>query len=149
MEIYQARTSDLPHIQDMIRALSAYHDDQAHAPLLWLQQVFFGAEQRTTAYLAQRKGDVAGYAGVVRFPSLHEGVDRMDIQHLYVTEPHRHTGVGRALVAHVRQEAMRHQAQRLTIGTDPANRSAQAAYRAMGLQEITGTGPRFSIPLQT
>ena len=147
MEIFQARTSDLPRVQAMIEALSQFHDDEAHAPLSWLQEVFFGPEGRCTAYLAQRKGRVVGYAGVVRYPSLHEGVDRMDIQHLFVAEDHRNTGVGRALIAHIRAEAQRREARRLTIGTDPGNRGAQAAYRAMGLEEISGTGPRFSIPL--
>jgi len=36
-------------------------------------------------------------------------------------------------------------ARSLTIGTDPRNATAQAAYRAMGLKEITDAGPRFWI----
>ncbi|WP_373636897.1 GNAT family N-acetyltransferase [Yoonia sp. BS5-3] len=69
------------------------------------------------------------------------------MQHLYVCETYRARGVGQALIAAVKTHVAAAGAKGVTIGTAPDNKSAQAAYRAMGLEEITDAGPRFWIEI--
>ena len=141
-----ARTADLPDILSMIRALSAFHGDEASTTLELLQDRMFGPRARATAFIAERQGRMAGYAAMTHLVGLHEAAPRGDIQHLYVSEACRGTGIGRALITAVAKWAAAQGVATLTIGTDPANTSAQAAYRAMGLDEITNPGPRFRVP---
>lgn len=146
MRILPARPAHLPDILRMVQALSAFHGDTAQATLETLQTTLFNPD-RATAFVAQIDGKLVGYAGLTFTPILHEGSVRIDIHHLYVAESYRSRGVGKALIAAARDFAQETGASRLTIGTDPENTGAHAAYRAMGLTEITGAGPRFRVPL--
>ena len=147
MHITPARPRHLAAIHRMIRALSAHHGDTATITLEALQHALFDSGH-ASAFIACDAGGPLGYAGLTHMTVLHTGETRIDIHHLYVEAPHRARGVGRALVAAARDHAITLGATRLTIGTDPDNFGAQAAYRAMGLEEITGAGPRFRIPLE-
>ncbi len=72
----------------------------------------------------------------------------LDIAHLFVAEPMRGRGIGKALIAAAQSYAARSAASRLVIGTSPVNPGAAAAYRAMGLREIeTQPGPRFEVTI--
>ncbi len=144
--IRPARPRDLPDILDMVRALSAFHGDVATISLESLQWALFESGQ-ATALLAERRSDVIGYAGLTNTVTLHTGQSRIDIHHLYVAERHRSSGVGRALIDAAKRKALEIGAVGLTIGTDPRNAVAVAAYRAMGLEELTGVGTRFWIPV--
>ena len=146
--IRPARPRDLPQMLTMIRALSAFHGDEATTPLARLQELFFGPVPRATGYVAALDGTLIGYAGVVHHFALHDMRPRFDIHHLFVAEAHRSRGVGKALIAAARDMAEAAGARGLTIGTDPRNAGAQAAYRAMGWKEITDAGPRFWIPVE-
>ncbi|SLN23364.1 GNAT family N-acetyltransferase [Pseudooctadecabacter jejudonensis] len=143
-----AKPSDLPDILSMIKALSAFHGDTASVTLSALQEIFFGPADQGHALIACQHGTPLGYAGLTPTTVLHEGKIRLDIHHLYVSEPARSQGVGTALIAAAKRHAIASGATRLTIGTDPGNATAIAAYRAMpALSEITGAGPRFAINL--
>lgn len=142
-----ARPGDLPDIRKLVIALAAFHGDEATITYEGLQDAFFGARARATAFVAEDAGAIIGYAGLCDRSPLHEAAPRFDIHHLYVVEHYRGRGVGRALIKAATSHANTRGASRLTIGTDPTNHSAQAAYRAMGLEEITGAGPRFRVPL--
>jgi GNAT superfamily N-acetyltransferase len=103
-----------------------------------------------TALIAKLEGEPVGYAGLTPTMVLHEGKIRIDIHHLYVKERARSKGVGKALIEAATAHAKATGATRLTIGTDPNNATAIAAYRAMPiLEEITGGGPRFRVDLLT
>ncbi len=145
--IFPARPADLPDILRLIRALSAFHGDTAEVTLEQLQSFYFDPAAPASALLARDQDDVIGYAGLLPHIRLHSGGKTIDIQHLYVVETHRGRGVGRALIAAARAQAEAMGCFRLTIGTDPNNAAAQAAYRAMGWDEITGGGPRFQVLL--
>lgn len=131
----------------MIRALAAFHGDEATISYEALQEAFFGDSPRAVALLAWDGDTAVGYAGITDVSSLHEAAARLDIHHLYIAETHRGRGIGKALISAAQDVARARGAHRLTIGTDPANHGAQAAYRAMGLEEITDPGPRFRVPL--
>lgn len=147
-KIEPARPADLPAIRTLIRALSAFHDDDAPVTLAWLQDAFFGPADRATAFVARDGDTIIGYAGVMHKIVLHAGTERFDIQHLYVADGHRSQGIGRALIAATRDFAASRGATGLTIGTSPRNLTAHASYRAMKLEEVTDSGPRFWIPSQ-
>lgn len=145
--IEAARPRDLRRIQELIKALSAFHGDDATVTLEQLQDIFFGLNPKGIAFLARAEGATIGYAGVLEKIAIHSATPRFDIQHLHVVDTRRGQGVGRALIAAAKAHAAERGAGGLTIGTDPRNATAQAAYRAMGLEEITDAGPRFWIPV--
>lgn len=141
-----ARPSDLPAILTMIRALSVFHGDTATVTLEQLQNAFFGHARQSTALVMRGRDVVIGYAGLNHTVTLHSGVPRIDIHHLFVTEDNRRRGVGRALILKAKEIGEAAGARGLSIGTAPDNLTAQAAYRAMGLAKIPNAGPRFWIP---
>ena len=147
LQITQATPADLRDIQAMVKALTVYHGDTASASLGWLQTIFFDTPNSGAAFIARSNGAAVGYAGVIQRACIHDGTYRFDIQHLYIAESHRAQGLGRALIAAAKAYARGFGAKGMTIGTDPDNKSAQAAYRAMGLEELTGNGPRFWIEM--
>ncbi|WP_342076312.1 GNAT family N-acetyltransferase [Yoonia sp. SS1-5] len=140
-----ATRRDLAQIQALIRELSAFHGDTAQVTLEQLQDIFFGSHPKGIAFVARENGAVTGYAGVLETIAVHSALPRFDIHHLHVVETQRNKGIGRALIAAAARYAGTRGARGLTIGTDAQNMTAQAAYRAMGLEEITDTGPRFWI----
>ncbi|AKS45413.1 Acetyltransferase (GNAT) family protein [Octadecabacter temperatus] len=147
-DISFATRSDLPAIYDMICALCAYHGDEAQVGLLQLDDIFFGTSPTGTALIAKQGDTPLGYAGVTSATAIHERRPRLDIHHLFVIESHRARGIGKSLITAAKAHAISVDALRLTIGTDPGNETAIAAYRAMpDLEEITGSGPRFAIDL--
>ena len=148
IDIAPARPAHLPDLLAMIRALSAFHGDEATVTYEQLQEMFFGEAPVATALVATQDGCIVGYAGLTWDVVLHEAALRMDIHHLYVAEAYRAQGVGTALIAAARSIAQDRGATRLTIGTDPRNAAAIAAYRAMtALEEMHDPGPRFRVPL--
>ena len=148
ISIEMATPRDLLRMQQLIRALSAFHGDDAQVTLEQLQNIFFGACPKGVAFLARADGETIGYAGVLETVAVHSAIPRFDIHHLHVVETRRSQGIGRALIAAAKEYATARGARGLTIGTDPKNATAQAAYRAMGLEEITGMGPRFWIEIE-
>ena len=142
-----ARPRDIPRMQQLIRELSTFHGDVAQVTLEQLQGIFFGPQPKGVAFLARETDGVVGYAGMLETVNVHSGKPRFDIHHLHVVETRRNRGVGRALIAAAKGYAAGRGARGLTIGTDPHNTAAQAAYRAMGLEEITDAGPRFRIEI--
>lgn len=145
-DIRPARPADLPQILGMIRALSAFHDDTAAITLEALQEALF-TPHRATAFVADAGDKLVGYAGIVFADTLHTGKPRVDIHHLYIDDGFRNHGIGSGLISAATSLAANLGAQGVTIGTDPNNLTAQAAYRAMGLEEITDAGPRFWTPV--
>jgi GNAT superfamily N-acetyltransferase len=136
-------------MQQLIQELSAFHGDTADVTLEQLQGIFFGPKSQGFAFLARLADETIGYAAVLETVTVHTGVPRFDIHHLHVVESKRGHGVGRALINAATDYAAQRGARRITIGTDPRNTKAQATYRAMGLEEITGAGPRFWIEIPT
>ncbi|WP_341368713.1 hypothetical protein [Yoonia sp. BS5-3] len=61
-----ATPRDLPRIQTLIRALSAFHGDDAQVTLEQLQAVFFGTPAPAIAFAARHNGQIIGYAGVLK-----------------------------------------------------------------------------------
>ena len=150
LHITPARPRDLIDLHRMIGRLADFHGDVAAITLAQLQDALFGATPRAHALVARRGTAPVGYAAMTESFVLHEASLWIDIHHLFVVERQRSRGVGTALIRACTAHATVRKATRLTIGTDPDNASAIAAYRAMkGLTGITGSGPRFRIDLGT
>ncbi len=144
--ITPATARDVPDLLSMIRKLCAFHGDPCHMGLADTQTRLI--DGTLTTLIARASGVAAGYAVLEpRWRPMNTG-DLLDIAHLFVEEPLRGRGIGKALIKAARDHASQAAACDLTIGTAPDNPSAAAAYRAMGFEEITSQpGPRFSIPL--
>lgn len=142
MRVTPALLADLPRIHEMISALSAFHGDEATVTTAQLGDLLFTSG--LSSALVAREGDaLIGYAGLNFTTELHSGRSRIDIHHLFIAETHCAKGVGRALIAAAKELDREKGAKGVTIGTVPSNEKAQAAYRAIGLEEITDAGPRF------
>ena len=146
-EITPVTPKDIPALLAMIRKLCAFHGDTCVMGLADTQATFIGGP--LTGFIAKAGGRPVGYAALEpHWRPMHQG-PLIDIAHLYVEEAQRGRGIGRALIAAARDHANSIGACRLVIGTHPDNAAAAAAYRAMGLAEITQTpGPRFAITLE-
>ncbi len=144
--ITPATARDVPDLLSMIRKLCAFHGDPCHMGLADTQTRLIDGP--LTTLIARASAAAAGYAVLEpRWRPMNTG-DLLDIAHLFVEEPLRGRGIGKALIKAARDHASQAAACHLTIGTAPDNPSAAAAYRAMGFEEITSQpGPRFSIPL--
>ena len=145
--IRQATPKDIPDLLAMIHKLCAFHGDPCHMGLAEAQSRFIDGP--LTALIARSAQQAVGYAVLEPHWRPMDRGDGLDIAHLYVTETRRGQGIGRQLIEAARSKAAERCASRLTIGTSPINPGAAAAYRAIGLEEITSTpGARFSIPVR-
>jgi GNAT superfamily N-acetyltransferase len=146
LTIKQATPKDIPDLLAMIRKLCAFHGDECVMGLAQMQAQFI--DGLLIGLIARQAGKPVGYAVLERhWRPMHHG-DLLDVAHLFVQEAMRGRGIGKALISEARAYAASTQACRLIIGTSPVNPGAAAAYRAMGLSEITSTpGPRFEITI--
>ncbi|MEM8536511.1 MAG: GNAT family N-acetyltransferase [Pseudomonadota bacterium] len=137
---------DIPTLLTMIKALCAFHGDTCAMGLAEAQARFINGP--LIGLIAREGAQAIGYAVIEpHWRPMYAG-DLWDIAHLYVTEPMRGRGVGRALINAASTKAVASKAHKLVIGTAPDNPSAAAAYRAMGFSEVTQMpGARFEIPL--
>lgn len=107
-----------------------------------------GSRQQQQRWWRSKTNAVIGYAGLTETMVIHEAAPWIDIHHLFVDEKHRNSGVGTALIKAAKSHALSRGAARLTIGTDPRNASAIAAYRKVPiLREKKPGGPRFRVDL--
>ena len=121
-------------------------DSHGLAQLVRLNSLFNGAsdtaEQITTrlvdphrvetALLAEIDGKIIGFAAVRIVPCIFFAEPYAELTELFVEEPHRQQGAGRALVMHAEHLARQAGARQMLILTDFYNNTAQALYRSMG-----------------
>lgn len=145
-DITQVTPKDVPDLLAMIRKLCAFHGDQCLMGLADTQAQFIDGP--LIGFIARDARRAVGYTVLEsHWRPMHPG-PLLDIAHLFVQEPMRGRGIGKALIETARSYAVTHAASRLVIGTSPVNPGAAATYRAMGLTEVTSTpGARFEITL--
>lgn len=127
----------------MITRLSAFHAETAIITRERLTTQLFGSGPAAYAFVAWDGATAVGYAALTSHIRIHSDQPRFDIQHLFVEEKARNQGIGRALIVAARDFARAKSSEGLTINCAPSNTAAAAAYRAMGLEQITGRHPRF------
>ncbi len=146
LTITQTTSKDIPDLLAMIQDLCAFHGDECQMGLADTQARFIDGP--LVALIAREGLDAVGYAVLEQhWRPMHAG-ELYDIAHLFIKEPRRGRGIGKSLIAACQSFAKEQNACRLVIGTSPVNPGAAAAYRTMGLAEITvAPGPRFEIPI--
>ena len=147
IHIREAVPDDLAEVLDMKGHLARHHGGVPKISLTELQRQIQDQRPGHLLVAAEPEG-LVGYALILSRPNLVTGGAGHDINHLFVAERRRRAGIGRALIDAVRQISRAAGAECLTIGTQSGNLGAQSAYRALGLEELPASGPRFAIALE-
>ena len=145
-----AAPEHLPEVHRMLIALAAHHGDEATITPEVLRRIALqgpGARLIVATLDDSPLRHPVGYALLLLRPNLVTGTQSYIIDHLFVQQPLRHQGIGRALIEGAKKLAVEEGRDGLTIGTHPENDAAIVAYRAMGLAELPATGPRFAVEL--
>lgn len=145
-----AAPEHLPEVHRMLIALAAHHGDQATITPDQLRRIALqgpGARLIVATLDDSPLPHPVGYALLLLRPNLITGTQSYVIEHLFVQEPLRQKGIGRALIEGARQLARDEGREGLVIGTHPENDAAALAYRAMGLAELPKPGPRFAVEI--
>ena len=126
-------------------AVAALFDDyRAHygwppSPQLthdWLHAQVTRQAMMITAAL--RAGEACGFIAVSVMPASLALGTAWSVRDLYVAPPHRRTGIARALLQHVIDEARQASAHRVSVQTETGNTAALTLYTAAGFQPVTG-----------
>lgn len=145
-----AAPEHLPEVHRMLIALASHHGDQATITPDALRRIALqGPNARLIVAILDDSPmqHPVGYALLILRPNMVTGTQSYVIDHLFVQEPLRRQGIGRALIDGARQLALDEGRAGLAIGAHPRNTIAAAAYRAMGLAELPVPGPRFEVAL--
>ena len=146
LTIRNATPMDIPQVHAMMGLLARHHGDTATITPPELQRQIFDLGLGRIVVAAEEEG-LVGYALLLARPNLVTGGVGHDINHLFVVEWRRRAGIGRALIAALREVSRGAGAEALTISAQVENRGAVAAYREMGLQELPVFGVRFKVDL--
>lgn len=85
-----------------------------------------------TAFLAERRGSLAGLLVLRIVPTISDAQDWAEITELYVRPPFRRQGIGAALVRAAVNCSRSRGCSELHLLVDPANQEAHAFYEASG-----------------
>jgi GNAT superfamily N-acetyltransferase len=122
----------------LFEAYRLHYDQHPHpdAARTWLTAQL--TDQRLTAHIAMRDGQVRGLITCAVVPAaLLLGV-AWSVRDLFVDPGHRRTGVARALLQHAIDRARAAGALRLSLQTEPDNAAALALYTSLGFEPVTG-----------
>lgn len=145
----KVKRADLKAVLEMVRALAAFHDDEAALTFDQLERDTMGAHPWVPLIVAEADGALIGYAGMIPLTKFADGVRAMDVHHLFVQPDWRRRGIGRKLLLGCAEHAKDAGCSNLTIGTSPDNTVAQEAYISMGFEKMRAGGPRFKLSLDS
>ncbi|WP_165354534.1 GNAT family N-acetyltransferase [Tropicimonas sp. IMCC6043] len=145
--IRRARSGDAPRLMEMIAALAAHHGDAGTPSLRAIERDLLGRTACGLALVAEHGPELAGYAVLTAMAEPQWGRRRMELTHLFVAPEARGAGIGRQLVAAAVAEARSQDCGRMTVGTHPDNRKAQALYTSLGFTPQASAGKRFQLEL--
>ena len=111
-----AQTTIRPATAEDVRLLA---EDAPHVALL--------DDPRTVFLVAERDGEVAGFAFGYLLPRRHGNATQMFVYELGVEEAHRRQGIARRLM-----EALLDGQEESFVLTEPDNEAANAVYRSLG-----------------
>lgn len=139
---------DIPDIVTMIHELTAFHNDTSAATIASVTRDTTGPAPWWHVYVAEADNALIGYMILLPKSKIADGTRGIDINHMYVRENHRGTGVGRTFIAAAKRHARQNACSYVMIGTAPDNTAAQAAYLACGFDSLPDPGgPRFRMQL--
>lgn len=146
--IRAVQLNDAAELLAMIRELTAFHDDTGEITMDDVIRDAFGASPWWHAFVAEADGALIGYMILLPKSKIADGKRGIDLNHLYIRDAYRGTGVGRALIEQAIKFARVHACRYILIGTAPGNTAAQAAYLACGFEDFPDSGgPRFRMEI--
>lgn len=135
-----ARAADAPEITRMIEGLAQFHADTAKITVEEMIFLCFGPSPWLTLVVAERGGELLGYAALQKRVQLQFARRLMDVHHLFVAETARGQGVGRALMKAACEHAALNRCTGITLGVTVQNIEAQAFYRRLGFMQHETSG---------
>jgi GNAT superfamily N-acetyltransferase len=138
VSVRRASPEDGPAIVRLITALADFEklpppDEAAQTRLL---NDAFGPRPRFEIFIAERKGEVAGYAFVFETYSTFLALPTLYLEDLFVLPEHRAKKVGYALFLHCAQEAVRRGCGRFEWAVLDWNRHAINFYERLGARHL-------------
>src|SRR5918998_3884392 len=132
--IRAARESDVAHIHRLIVDLATYERaaDQVRATPDQLHEALFGPQPAAYALVAEKAGEVVGFALYFRSFSTWEGMHGIYLEDLYVAPEHRGSGLGKALLGALADLAVQRGYARLEWAVLNWNQPSIEFYRALG-----------------
>jgi GNAT superfamily N-acetyltransferase len=139
-----ATPEDLPEVHRMLIALAAQAGTAARITPPVLARI--ALEGRAARLLVAHRGDSpqrhpVGFALMLVEQNMVAGADWGFVEQLYVQEPDRKRGIGRALLAAAREAAAEAGCQGLTVSSRPETDGSALAWRALGVDALE---PRFA-----
>jgi GNAT superfamily N-acetyltransferase len=144
-----ATVADVALVGQLIRELAEYEKlaHEAVATDALLERHLFGETPRAEVVLAERDGDVAGFALFFHNFSTLLGRPGLYLEDLYVRPAHRGAGIGRVLMAYLAKLALERGCGRFEWCVLDWNEPATRFYRSLGaepmsewtVQRVTGT----------
>jgi GNAT superfamily N-acetyltransferase len=130
---------DAVALANLIRELAVYERLQAYARATAddLRTHLFGPRPCAEAILAEAQGEPVGFALFFTTFSTFRGQPSLYLEDLFVREPFRGQGIGRALLASVAQRAVERGCGRLEWSVLDWNTPALGFYRALGARPLT------------
>ncbi|MFI6151822.1 GNAT family N-acetyltransferase [Kitasatospora sp. NPDC051170] len=145
--IRPASPADLPAIARLCAAHAAFEraDPVPEDLATRLAPALFSPHPRAWCLVVDHAGELTGYATYSREFSTWQGADHVHLDCLFVTEPHRRAGWGRALLDAVQDAAASaHGITHLQWQTPDWNTDAIRFYRRTGARALPKV--RFSLP---
>lgn len=141
--IRPARPGDEADILRLVIALAVYErePDAVKATEDSLRATLFGDNPQVFAHLAELDGQTVGLALWFLTYSTWTGAPSLYLEDLYVAEPARDTGTGRALLATLAREARVRGCARMDWSVLDWNDKAKQFYRHIGAHHAAGWEP--------
>lgn len=130
--------ADIESVAEMVHELAAYEEaaDQCHLTAATLRTALFGPAPALFGHVAEAGEEIVGFALWFRTFSTWDGVHGIYLEDLFVRAAHRGDGHGRALLAELAAECVRHGYTRLQWWALDWNTPALGFYRALGAETM-------------
>ncbi len=134
MNVRRVAESDLDAVVAMVHELAAYEraPEQCQLTEQQLRAALFGERPALFGHVAEAGGEVVGFALWFLNFSTWDGVHGVHLEDLYVRPQHRGCGLGRALLAELAAECVRHGYSRLQWWVLNWNTPSIDFYRSLG-----------------
>ncbi|RFF27727.1 MULTISPECIES: GNAT family N-acetyltransferase [unclassified Wenzhouxiangella] len=139
LEIRAARHGDELLLLDLIRELAVYEElaDEVEATPDDLAESLFGAGAVAEAVIAEWDGEPVGFALFFRNFSTFVGRPGLYLEDLFVQEPHRGKGIGKALLLHLAGIARARNYGRMEWSVLDWNKPAIDFYHSLGAKPMS------------
>ena len=138
-------SEDAEAVVTMMKELAAFHDDVALATVSDVVRFASGADRISKILLAALYGEICGFAATYNWMNYVHGFPVCNIDLFFVKESRRRHGIGRALLKRIVCDARSSACQRVTVGAEDGNVSANAFYQKMGFALRSPASKRYAL----